>query len=230
MLARHRKKLKNCSSSVRTRVGDPPTGGQRLSEPTGRTLRQPAQHAQICLGLCRWSCPFIWQFYHHRPRICRFPSHSDLQTPLPALAPHRGTRKVGRSFARRARPCPTSRRSSSPTGARSPSASCGPPMRWARKPSPSSPRKTSWACTASRRMRPTGSARGCRPWGLTSASPKSSASPNSPGPMPSTPAMACCPRTPISSMPAKVPASPSSAPRRKPCAPWATRLLRGAWR
>jgi hypothetical protein len=45
----------------------------------------------------------------------------------------------------------------------------------------------------------------------------------------STPATAFCRKTPISSMPAKLPASPSSARRPRPCARSATRPAPGAW-
>jgi pyruvate carboxylase len=71
---------------------------------------------------------------------------------------------------------------------------------------------------------------GLSPVGPISRSPRSSAWPAWPGRMRSTPAMACCPRTPISSMPAIRPASPSSAPAPKPCARWATRPAPAAWR
>ena len=98
------------------------------------------------------------------------------------------------------------------------------------RPSRSSPRRTSSACTASNPTRPTGSARGSGRSRRISRSTRSSASPGSRGPTRSIPATGCSRRIPTSPRPARRTASPSSARGPRPCACSATRPAPARWR
>ena len=134
--------------------------------------------------------------------------------------------------APRSSPCARFTDYSSPTVARSPSASCAPRRNWAFAPSPSTRRKTAFRCTARRRTRLTWWARARGPSRLISIFPTSSVSPWKRRRMLSTRATVFFPRTQSLPRPALKPASSSLAPRRPPCARWATRCPRAIspWR
>ena len=216
----HPSRLRACTRGRRVTTASTPTSRTQVSRLTSIAGRMPGalrraflfEPVASAIQSIQIALPFLFALQHFRA------NHGCLADFPPSGAPS----------------C-RSPRSSSPTAPKSPSASSAPPTSWASRPSRSGPRRTSWRCTASRRTRATRSGAG-RIWPRTSGrsraicrSTRSSASPSCRAPTRSIPATACCRKARNSPMPARRPASSSSARSPRRCAGSATRSRRAIW-